>query len=46
MINNYEVPEVVEIGRAQDLILGDSKADPVYPDSPGQPLRDDMTDDE
>jgi hypothetical protein len=25
MINNYEVAEVIEIGRAQDVILGSSK---------------------
>lgn len=25
MINHYEVPEVVEIGKAQDVILGSSK---------------------
>ena len=39
-MNNYEVPEVVEIGRAQDVILGDSKIEPNFPDSPNLPERD------
>ncbi|HJP94157.1 MAG TPA: hypothetical protein VJ875_19520 [Pyrinomonadaceae bacterium] len=38
-MNNYEVPEVVEIGRAQDLILGSSKIDGFIPDGPDQPPR-------
>lgn len=47
MINNYEVPEVVEMGRAQDVILGQGKLNPVVPESPGEPLRDtEMGDDE
>jgi hypothetical protein len=46
MSNNYEVPEVVEMGRAQDVILGDSKIEPNCPDSPGQPDRDTLMDDE
>lgn len=46
MINNYEMPEVVEMGRAQDLILGDSKIEPIFPDSPNQPQRDTLMDDE
>jgi len=46
MINNYEVPEVIELGRAQDAILGDSKVEPFFPDSPGEPERDTMIDDE
>lgn len=45
-MNNYEVPEVVEIGRAQDVILGTNKLVQVFPDSPNQPDREDMTDDE
>ena len=47
MINNYEVPEVVEMGKAQDVILGQGKLLPIVPESPGQPDRDvDMNDDE
>ena len=46
MINNYEMPEVVEMGRAQDVILGESKIEPNFPDSPNQPERDTLMDDE
>jgi hypothetical protein len=46
MTNNYEVPEVHEMGRAQDVILGTNKLWPFYPDSPGEPEREQMTDDE
>jgi hypothetical protein len=47
MTNQYEVPEVVEIGNASDLILGTDKFLPLVPDSPGQPNRtDSMSDDE
>jgi hypothetical protein len=38
MNNHYEVPELVEIGRAQDVILGFTKG-PIYPDSPSQIFR-------
>jgi hypothetical protein len=46
MINNYEVAEVVEMGRAQDVILGESKIEPIFPDSGSQPDRDTLMDDE
>lgn len=47
MINNYEVPEVFEMGRAQDVILELGKLNPILPDSPGQPDFDpEMGDDE
>ena len=46
MINNYEVPEVVEMGRAQDVILGGTKFTPIFPDSPSELERDEMVDDE
>lgn len=48
MINNYEVPEVVEMGRAQDVILGSSKFVLIFDDSPFQPdqRETDMADDE
>lgn len=47
MINNYEVPEVVEVGRAQDVILGSSKLVDLFPDSPEQGWREsEMADDE
>lgn len=47
MTNNYEVPEVVEIGRAQDVILGSSKLVEIYPDSADQDWREtDMAEDE
>jgi hypothetical protein len=47
MINNYEVPEVVEIGRAQDVILGSSKLVEIYPDSADQDWREtEMAEDE
>jgi hypothetical protein len=36
-MNNYEVAEIVEIGRAQDVILGATKFVPLEDDSP--PLR-------
>ena len=46
-MNNYEVPEVVEMGKAQDVILGLGKLLQIVFDSPSQPDRDpDMNDDE
>jgi hypothetical protein len=38
-MNNYEVAEIVEIGKAHDVILGGSKVVPIYDDSPGEGLR-------
>ena len=47
MTNQYEVPEVIEVGNASDLILGTEKFFPLVPDSPGQPWRtEQMSDDE
>lgn len=46
MINHYEVAEIVEIGRAQDVILGSSKVLEIFDDGPVQPRRDDTADDE
>ena len=46
MINQYEVAEIVEIGKAQDVILGASKLVPVFADSPGQPLRESQMEDD
>ena len=47
MINHYEVPEVVEVGRAQDVILGSSKLVELFPDSADQDWREtEMADDE
>jgi hypothetical protein len=47
MTNNYEVPEVVEVGRAQDVILGASKLIWKFTDSPYQDFREtEMEDDE
>lgn len=47
MNNNYEVAEVVEIGKAHNVILGASKAVELFDDSPLQGLREwPMEDDE
>lgn len=47
MTNNYEVPEVVEVGRAQDVILGASKLVQIFLDSVSQERREfDIEDDE
>jgi hypothetical protein len=46
MTNRYEVPEVIEIGRGQDLILGTDKSVPIYDESPGQPKRAELMSDE
>jgi hypothetical protein len=47
MNNNYEAPEYIEIGKAQDIILGAPKGDFLIPDSPGQdPRESTATDDE
>jgi hypothetical protein len=46
MINHYEVAEIAEVGRAQDVILGSSKLEPNVPDSPGEPDRFDETADD
>ena len=39
MNNNYEVAEIVEIGKAQNVILGSSKDVLVFDDSPQEGLR-------
>jgi hypothetical protein len=39
MSNNYEVAEIIEIGKAQDVILGSSKERPLVDDSPIQVFR-------
>ena len=46
MINQYEVAEIVEIGKAQDVILGASKLVPIFEDSPGQPFRESQMEDD
>lgn len=46
MINRYEVPEITEVGRAQDLILGTTKVLPIHYDGVDQERRDEMSDDE
>lgn len=46
MINHYEVAEIVELGRAQDVILGSSKLELVYPDSADQDWRETETADD
>jgi len=40
MLNNYEVADVLEIGEAHDVILGNPKWLPVVDDSPVQEYRD------
>jgi hypothetical protein len=39
MLNNYEVAEIVAVGKAQDVILGSSKFLPFVYDGVGQPWR-------
>jgi hypothetical protein len=46
MTNHYEVAEIVEIGRAQDVILGTSKLEPNFPDSSSQIWQEFAVDDE
>ena len=46
MINHYEVAEIIEIGRAQDVILGSSKLVEIYPDSADQDFRETETADD
>jgi len=46
VINHYEVAEIVELGRAQDVILGSSKLELVYPDSADQDWRETETADD
>lgn len=46
-MNNYEAPEVAEVGRAQDVILGSLKFMQEYDDGIGQPKREfEMEDDD
>jgi hypothetical protein len=46
-MNNYEVAEILEIGKAQDVILGTSKDVLTFDDSPLQGRREwPMEDDE
>ena len=47
MNNNYEVPEIVEIGKAHEVILGSLKDPPLFDESPSQLYRGyEMGDDE
>ena len=47
MNNNYEIAEIIEIGKAQNVILGSSKDVHIFDDSPVQELRETpMEDDE
>ncbi len=46
MINHYETAEIVEIGRAQDVILGSSMWVEIYPDSADQDFRETETADD
>ena len=46
MINNYEVAEIVEVGKAHDLILGSSKLIPLVFDGVDQPARETETEDD
>ena len=46
MTNRYEIADIVEIGRAQDVILGSSKLVPLYSDSPEQGERETETADD
>jgi hypothetical protein len=47
MNNNYEVPEIVEIGKAHEVILGSQKGEFLVDDSPLQGFREtEMADDE
>lgn len=47
MNNNYEIAEIVEIGKAHNVILGSSKDVHIFDDSPEQGLRESpMEDDE
>jgi hypothetical protein len=39
MINDYEVAEVMEVGKAHDVILGSNKLVPKVPDSPFEDWR-------
>ena len=38
-MNNYEVAEIVELGKAHDVILGSSKVWEIFEDSPLQGYR-------
>ena len=46
MIDHYEVPEVIAIGRAQDEILGSPKDLVIFDDSPSQDWRNDPCQDD
>jgi hypothetical protein len=48
MKNNYEIPEVNEIGKAQDVILGSTKEINFVDDGVGAPKRlsEELNDDE
>jgi hypothetical protein len=46
-VNNYEAPEVADVGEAHDVILGSLKIETIYDDGVGQPKRSDpMEEDE
>lgn len=46
MGNHYETPEMIEIGRAEEIILGSSKEVENFPDSPAQDFREMITQDD
>ena len=45
-MNNYEVAEIVEIGKAHDVILGGTKDVPIFDDSPGEGRRETFAQDD
>jgi hypothetical protein len=46
MLNNYEVAEIVEVGKAHDVILGSSKLVDNVQDSPFQDYRETIIEDD
>jgi len=46
MNNAYEVADIVEIGKAHNVILGASKDVPVFDDSPAQGYRETPAEDD
>lgn len=46
MNNNYEVAEIVEVGKAHNVILGSSKDVLIFDDSPEQGYRETPTQDD
>ena len=46
MTHHYEAAEIIEIGSAQDVVLGSSKGPVIFDDSPSETYRETVAEDD